>query len=83
MRPLVSNPQHVTGAQRAIVDQSTQDRDPADDSGELDDPNAMVETYPAAFDAKIEEAEKAIESETGNTALTDETTGVHQMTDRA
>lgn len=80
----MSDPQHVTADQRAIVDQSVQDRDPADDSGEIDDPNALVETYPAAFDAKIEEAEKAIETETGNTEATDdETTGTAAVTERA
>lgn len=85
----MSDPQHVTGEQRAIVDQSAEDRDPADDSGEIDDPSALVETYPAAFDAKIAEAEKAIKTETAgkNSDLADitddETTGVSRVTERS
>lgn len=46
--------------QQAIVDQNDEVRDPADDSGEADDPTAIVETYPAAFDEKINQAEAAI-----------------------
>lgn len=79
----MTDPQSVTGDQRAIVDQSVEDRDPADDSGELDDPTALVETYPKAFDDKIAEAEQAIETETGADLTDDETTGVNQVTDRA
>jgi hypothetical protein len=51
--------------QRAVVDQSSEVRDPADDSGLLDDPEAVVETYPKAFDEKIEKAEAAIAAEAG------------------
>ena len=49
--------------QRDIVDQSTETRDPADDSGEADDPTALVEDYPKAFDGQIAEAEAAIADE--------------------
>ena len=49
--------------QRAVVDQSSEVRDPADDSGLLDDPEAIVETYPKAFDDNIEKAESAIGAE--------------------
>jgi len=45
-----------------IVDQSDDVRDPADDSGEIDDPTALVDTYPKAFDDRIAEAAAAIES---------------------
>ena len=79
----MTDPQHVTGDQRAIVDQDVDDRDPADDSDELNDPTAMTDTYPKAFDDKIAEAEKAIESETGADLTDDETTGVNRLTDRA
>ena len=50
-------------AREDVVDQSSEGRDPADDSGLLDDPEAMVETYPKAFDDRIEKAESAIEAE--------------------
>lgn len=75
----------VNGEQRAIVDQSVADRDPADDSGEIDDPTALVETYPKAFDDKIAEAENAIKAEAASdTDLTDsETTGVSRVTERS
>lgn len=46
--------------QRQIVDQSDDVRDPADDSGEADDPVAMTDVYPKAFDDRIGEAEAAI-----------------------
>ena len=49
--------------QRAVVDQRAAVRDPADDSGDLDDPSAMARTYPGAFDEKLEEAQAAIEDE--------------------
>ncbi|MET3808716.1 hypothetical protein ABIB25_005746 [Nakamurella sp. UYEF19] len=49
--------------QHDIVDQSAAVRDPADDSGEADDPTALVEVYPKAFDEKIAEAEDAISKE--------------------
>lgn len=52
--------------QRDVVDQSAAVRDPADDSGLLDDPTAIVETYPKAFDEKIEKAESAIKGEAGS-----------------
>ena len=48
--------------QAQIVDQSDDVRDPADDSDEFNDPTLMADTYPAAFDDKIAEAEAAIES---------------------
>ncbi len=48
---------------RAVVDQSSDVRDPADDSGLMDDPEAIVETYPKAFDDNIEKAEAAIGAE--------------------
>lgn len=44
----------------AIVDQSDDVRDPADDSGEIDDPTAMTDTYPKAFDDRIGQAQAAI-----------------------
>jgi hypothetical protein len=56
----VSNEQNIPQAQHDIVDQREQVRDPADDSGEVDDPTAMVDAYPKAFDDKIEAAEAAI-----------------------
>jgi hypothetical protein len=46
--------------QEEVVDQSAAERDPADDSDEADDPSAMVDTYPAVFDEKIAEAERAL-----------------------
>lgn len=52
--------------QRDIVDQSASVRDPADDSGEADDPTALVEAYPKAFDDKIAEAEEAISKESSS-----------------
>lgn len=58
----MTDPQHVSGEQRAIVDQSIEERDPADDSDEINDPTAIVETYPKAFDDKIAAAE-AIKTE--------------------
>ena len=36
--------------QQEIVGQSDDSRDPADDSGEMDDPTEMADTYPGAFD---------------------------------
>ena len=51
-----------TDQQEEIVDQSDDVRDPADDSGESDDPSAMADTYPAAFDARVSEAEAALDS---------------------
>ena len=47
-------------AQHDIVNQSEQVRDPADDSGEADDPTAVVQAYPQAFDDRIAEAHAAI-----------------------
>jgi hypothetical protein len=47
--------------QREIVDQSEDVRDPADDSGEIDDPATMTDTYPVAFEERIEEAAAAID----------------------
>ena len=47
--------------QSEIVDQSDTVRDPADDSDEMNDPTGMTATYPAAFDARIDEAAAAIE----------------------
>lgn len=47
-------------AQEQIVDQSDDVRDPADDSGEMDDPTAMAQDYPGAFDGRVEEAEEAV-----------------------
>ncbi len=52
--------------QQAIVDQSSDVRDPADDSGLLDDPEAIIEAYPKAFDEKIEKAQAAIAAEVGS-----------------
>lgn len=46
--------------QHQIVDQSDDVRDPADDSGEIDDPTAMTAVYPKAFDDRIDEAQAAI-----------------------
>ena len=50
----------LTPAQEQIVDQSDDVRDPADDSGEMDDPTAMAADYPGAFDGRAEEAEEAV-----------------------
>ena len=50
----------ISQAQHEIVDQREEVRDPADDSGEADDPTAVVDSYPKAFDDRIEEAEAAI-----------------------
>ena len=36
--------------QQEIVGQSDDSRDPADDSGEMDDPTEMAANYPGAFD---------------------------------
>ncbi len=36
--------------QQDIVGQSDESRDPADDSGEMDDPTEMAANYPGAFD---------------------------------
>ena len=47
-------------ARKAIVDQSDDVRDPADDSGEIDDPASMAQTYPKAFDDRIDQAQAAI-----------------------
>ena len=50
----------LPAAQEQIVDQSDDVRDPADDSGEMDDPTAMAEDYPGAFDGRVAEAEEAV-----------------------
>ena len=49
--------------QRAAVDQSAQTRDPADDSGMIDDPSALAETYPGTFGDDPGQAEAAIGTE--------------------
>lgn len=59
----MSNEPMVKPTQHDIVDQREEVRDPADDSGEADDPTALVEAYPKAFDDKIAEAESAIHSD--------------------
>jgi hypothetical protein len=59
----MNDPQQVDPRQSAAVDQSAEVRDPADDSGLLDDPTAIVETYPEAFDEKIDNAIHAIDAE--------------------
>lgn len=59
----VSNESSIPQAQHDIVDQREQVRDPADDSGEVDDPTALVEAYPKAFDDKIAAAEAAIDKD--------------------
>lgn len=59
----MSSEESITREQHDIVDQREQVRDPADDSGEADDPTAVVEAYPKAFDDRIEEAEAAIEKD--------------------
>lgn len=69
----VSNQPNISPTQHDIVDQREQVRDPADDSGEADDPTAVVEAYPKAFDDRIEEAESAIHA--------DETAGGRSRTD--
>jgi hypothetical protein len=53
-------PEDLTPDQHAIVDQSDDVRDPADDSDEMNDPTKMTTTYPEALDRKLEEAEAAI-----------------------
>jgi hypothetical protein len=72
-RGCVSNESNIPQAQHEIVDQREQVRDPADDSGEADDPTAVVDAYPKAFDDKIEEAEAAI--------ATDDTAGGRSRSD--
>ena len=57
--------------QREVVDQSATQRDPADDSGEADDPSAMVDVYPEVFDEKIAEAEQALEQHREDDAAPD------------
>lgn len=47
-------------SQRQVVDQSDDVRDPADDSGEADDPTAMADTYPETFDHSVDEAAEAV-----------------------
>jgi hypothetical protein len=69
----VSNESHITPTQHDIVDQREQVRDPADDSGEADDPTAVVDAYPKAFDDRIAEAEAAIHH--------DDTAGGRRRTD--
>lgn len=69
----MSNESSIPQTQHDIVDQREQVRDPADDSGEVDDPTALVEAYPKAFDDKIEAAEAAIDK--------DETAGGRSRTD--
>lgn len=56
----VSSEPDIDQTQHEIVDQREEVRDPADDSGEADDPTAVVDAYPKAFDDRIEEAEAAI-----------------------
>ncbi len=53
----------VDADQRAAVDQSAEVRDPADDSGLLDDPTALADTYPDVFNDSAGAAEQAIEVE--------------------
>ena len=69
----MSTEQNVPQTQHDIVDQREEVRDPADDSGEADDPTAVVDAYPKAFDDKIEAAEAAI--------ATDETAGGRSRSD--
>jgi hypothetical protein len=57
----VTDQQDKPELRREVVDQSVEERDPADDSGESDDPTAMVEAYPEVFDDRIAEAEQALE----------------------
>ena len=45
----------------ATVDQSAETRDPADDSGEIDDPTALAETYETF--PTVAEAQQAIKTE--------------------
>ena len=52
-------------ARRAAVDQSSEVRDPGDDSDLVNDPAALVDTYPEAFDRQIEQGEAAIAAEAG------------------
>jgi hypothetical protein len=59
----MSNEDAKGNLQHQIVDQSEEVRDPADDSGEADDPTAVVDVYPKAFDDRVSEAEAAIESD--------------------
>ena len=59
----MSRPAGENDVQHDIVNQSEQVRDPADDSGEADDPTAVVDAYPKAFDDRIAEAEAAIEND--------------------
>ena len=49
--------------QRGAVDQSAQTRDPADDSGLIDDPTALAETHPGTFAEGRKEAQAAIAEE--------------------
>ena len=58
----MTRPENLTADQHAIVDQSDNVRDPADDSDEMNDPTKMTDTYPEALDRKLEEAEGAIEA---------------------
>ncbi len=60
MTPTSTQPGTPTPRQQEIVDQSTDVRDPADDSGEVDDPTALAEVYPPAFDESVEEAAAVI-----------------------
>ena len=59
----VVNDESKTEIQHDIVDQSEEVRDPADDSGEADDPTAVGSAYPKAFDDKIAAAESAIKED--------------------
>lgn len=70
----MSSEHGIDQTQHDIVDQREEVRDPADDSGEADDPTAVVEAYPKAFDDRIAEAESAIRN--------DETSGGRSRSDR-
>lgn len=58
----MTRPEDLTADQHAIVDQSEDVRDPADDSDEMNDPVKMTDTYPEALDRKLEKAEGAIDA---------------------
>ena len=51
----------ATPQEWAAVDQSAETRDPADDSGELDDPTALADTYESF--PSVAEAQQAIVTE--------------------
>ena len=63
----MTRPEDLTVDQQAIVDQSDDVRDPADDSDEMNDPTLMTDTYPEALERKIEAAEGAIEAHRSET----------------